>query len=810
MKFNKLLLTVIAVLFISIHGFSQNLNVTLRGQLTYPGQSLANIHGYVDSTGKEYALVGASVGLSIVDVSNPAAPVQVYQHTGPTGTSSKWQEIKVFGKYAYVTTEAGGGLQIFNLRSLPNVAGITVKSWTGSGAIAGQLTSIHALHIDENKKFIYLYGSTLFNGGAVIADLSDPWNPVYAGNYSVGSGNGAYVHDGYAHNDTLYAGHIYSGYFSIVDCSNKANPVELATQFTPNKFTHNTWLSTNGKILYTTDEKDNTFLTSYDISDVTNIAQLDKVQSNPGSKSCVHNTYIINVAGNDYAVTSWYKDGFTIVDAGRPQNLVQVGNYDTYSGSGGGFAGDWGVYPYLPSGTIVVSNIGEGLFVFTPTYLRACYLEGAVTDSICGVQLNNVHITVTAANINDSTDIAGQYKTGTALPGTYNVTFSKSGYISKTITSVVLSRGNVINLNIQLKPNSTVAVNGLTTDASTTNPLAGVDVHITDATNTYDFTSNGSGAFLSCTVVSATDYNVYAGKWGYLTSCASNQTINSGNSNLAYPLTKGYYDDFTFDFGWTVSSSASTGMWERGVPLGTVNTSTPANPGVDDNTDCSNMAYITGNMGVTASDDDVDNGATTLTSPVFDLSAYTDPYVDYSRWFYNGGGTGSPNDSLIIMLNNGTTTQTIETVLVNTPNNSTWVHKSFKISTFITPTATMKLLVRTADANPGHVLEAGFDKFLINEGPTGIAEHTQNNSTLTVYPNPFTEQTSIEYALKSKLTSNASIVVTDVTGRVVDKVVLTQVKGTVMLKPSVDAGAYFVKIINGDEITEPVKVLKLK
>ena len=34
----------------------------------------------------------------------------------------------------------------------------------------------------------------------------------------------------------------------------------------------------------------------------------------------------------------------------------------------------------------------------------------------------------------------------------------------------------------------------------------------------------------------------------------------------------GYWDDFTFDFGWTVSGSAETGEWERGVPNSTTNT----------------------------------------------------------------------------------------------------------------------------------------------------------------------------------------------------------------------------------------------
>lgn len=804
MKPNQLIISFIILLF-GFNSFAQNLNVTFKSQLNYPGQTCANICGYVDQSGNEYALVGASGGMSIVDVTDPVNPLEVIQIPG---VNNLWKEIKVRGNYAYVTTEGGGGLQIVNLTSLPNVAGIAYHNWTGDGAIAGQLNSIHALHIDNN--FVYLYGSNLFSGGAVVADITDPWNPIYVGKYQAGNGN-AYVHDGYVRNDTLYAAHISSGYFSIVDFSNKANPVELINQFTPNNFTHNTWLSQNSKVLFTTDEVDDSYLTAYDISDLSNINELDRIQSNPGSGSMVHNTHIINVSGNDFAVTSWYKDGFTIVDAGRPQNLVQVGNYDTYSGFGNGSEGDWGVYPYLPSGTIVVSNIDEGLFVFSPTYVRACYLEGNTT-SACGEALIGVQVSVSAANINETTDIAGQYKTGTSTPGTYSVTFSKSGYVSQTISGVVLTPGVVTLLDVQLSPvGNPFTVNGLATNVANTTPLAGVDVSISNSSDAYSFVTNGTGTFSSCSILSASDYYVNVGKWGYNTYCASNITIDQTNNSLSFPLTKGYYDDFAFDFGWTVSSTASTGMWQRGIPLGTDYNGTPANPGVDDTTDCSNMAYVTGNTGISGTDQDVDDGGTMLTSPLFDLTTYSNPFLDYTRWFYNAGGSSAPNDSLNIYLSNGTQTVLVEYVVPSTPGSSKWNHKSFKISDYINPTATMQLIVSTADNNPGHVVEAGFDKFLINEGPTGIIESAYKaTGEINIFPNPFINETTISYQLKNKLAPSASVMVYDITGRLIKQFVLEHTAGKIELNTSMNPGLYFVRIQNGNEVMEPVKVIKMK
>ncbi len=339
--------------------------------------------------------------------------------------------------------------------------------------------------------------------------------------------------------------------------------------------------------------------------------------------------------------------------------------------------------------------------------------------------------------------------------------------------------------------------------------IANANVKIVSSDYNLQTTTDASGNF-NFPSVFTDNYNVIASKWGYETSCA-NQTINSVTGSITIQLSKGYYDDFSTDLGWTAASTVTSGAWERGVPLGTFNNCIPANPGLDDTTDCSNMAFVTGNTGVTASDQDVDGGSTMLSSPIFNLSTYIDPIINYSRWFYNAGGTGTPNDSLNIYLNNGSTTVLVETVTGSSLLNSTWVQKSLKVSDFISPTTTMKVIVRTADITPGHIVEAGFDKFYVVEGPAGINEHlSQNNSSVNVYPNPFTNEIAVTYELKNKLTVDASIIITDITGKKVLSYALTQIKGTVNINPTLNNGIYFVRIINGDEVIMPVKILKMK
>ncbi|MCY7410472.1 MAG: hypothetical protein LH473_09375, partial [Chitinophagales bacterium] len=90
--------------FNSTNSFSQ-LNMTLKGKLAYTSD-LASVWGYA-ANGKEYALVGAYGGLSIVDVTNPVAPVEVQF---VTTQNSIWHEMKTWSHYAYVVNDEGGGM----------------------------------------------------------------------------------------------------------------------------------------------------------------------------------------------------------------------------------------------------------------------------------------------------------------------------------------------------------------------------------------------------------------------------------------------------------------------------------------------------------------------------------------------------------------------------------------------------------------------------------------------------------------------------------------------------------------------------
>ena len=155
---------------------------------------------------------------------------------------------------------------------------------------------------------------------------------------------------------------------------------------------------------------------------------------------------------------------------------------------------------------------------------------------------------------------------------------------------------------------------------------------------------------INSTETSKENYELFIGKWGYVDYC-SNELINEKTEILVIELDKGYSDNFEFDLGWSSTGTATTGKWERGKPIAT---DSGSQIGVDDDWDCGNNAYLTGNSFTINSDyDDVDKGTAILVSPQMDLTSYSNPHINFSRGFYCYFGPQNIDDSLKIYLSNG-------------------------------------------------------------------------------------------------------------------------------------------------------------
>ncbi len=711
MKKILLLLLMLPALLIA----QTNYNLTLLGSYDWPTTEGNDIWGWVDPIdGGEYALVGLNNGFSCLDVSNPNNPVEKFHIAD---ISSTWRDVKTWGNYAYVTTEAHAGLLIVDLSDMTGSTYWHVSSFNHpTNGTSVEFTAAHNLYIDENG-ICYIFGASSNLGGspsdgAIFLDVAaNATAPYYLGEW-----DNHYIHDGMTRGDTMFAGCVYAGELFVVDVSNKSNPITIGQHTTPNNFTHNAWVSDDGDFVFTTDEKSDAYLAAYDITDISNIQEVDRIQSNPGSLSIPHNAH---VDGN-FLVTSYYRDGTVVHDITNPSNMIQVAYYDSYAGSGDGFDGCWGTYPFFPSGIIISSDInsnsssGAQLLIYERGFSQACQLEGNITDAVTGSVLSGANIEILNTVIPNSaaSNLYGDYVSGTADAATYDIVFSKSGYLSDTI-STTLTGGGFTVVDAALQPLIPFSASGMVVDISSVG-VANAEVVIYNNTFTFTTTTDANGNFNINNMYEGS-YQVVAGKWGYVTSC-SNEYIAQG-AITTVTLQEGYYDDFSFDFGWNISGNASAGIWERGEPKGTTYQGDEFNPEYDVNSDCTDFAFVTGNGGVSAGDDDVDGGVTVLTSPVFDLTNNSINYLSYHSWFIVGGGSNASNDSLKISLTNGTSTVLLETYSVNSSNLGQWNFNSIDVAQYISPTATMQLIVETADNPGGHLVEAAFDKFQITDTP---------------------------------------------------------------------------------------------
>jgi len=320
-------------------------NVTLLSNLNqYPSAGYSNIWGYVAPNGTEYALLGVRTGTSIISLADPNNPVECAFIPAP---QSSWRELKVHGNYAYVATDASGnGLQIIDLSQLPNTATLVNTQNI-------YFNDAHDLLIDNG--FCYVVGGDGI-GGMSILDLSNPVNPVRTAYYT-GSG---YIHDIYVWNDTVIASCGSLQQYHLIDVTNKSNPQLISASITlPGIYAHSGWMTEDKRYFFATEEFNVRDMTVWDLQDR---SSWDLVIPTWGlsNNSVIHNLYIID----NYAHISYYTSGYLVLDITNPLSPQIAGQYDTYPlNNGGSYNGAWGVYPFLPSGITIISDINTGLYV---------------------------------------------------------------------------------------------------------------------------------------------------------------------------------------------------------------------------------------------------------------------------------------------------------------------------------------------------------------------------------------------------------------------------------------------------------------
>jgi hypothetical protein len=286
-------------------------------------------------------------------------------------------------------------------------------------------------------------------------------------------------------------------------------------------------------------------------------------------------------------------------------------------------------------------------------------------------------------------------------------------------------------MNFNLLPIPPFDVQIVVLEEGTNLPISNAQIRLSHPQITHQGSTNGLGQE-NLTLYYQDNYELVIGKWGYQSKCSS-PIIDAGTQSLTILLKKGFYDDFSFDFGWSVIGNAETGLWERAEP----NPTTATVFDFDVALDCSQECMVTGNGSTPNTDqNDVDNGFTTLISPIFNVDNLATPHLNYARSFYCFHGPNNMDDTLEIMLSNGLDQVLLEQIIAPQGQPMTWEYKSIPLNGLLPFTNTMQLFVRTADYT-GHpnITEAAFDHFSLTNEPILDAISTEEN-TYMLYPNP--------------------------------------------------------------------------
>ena len=317
---------------------------------------------YVSQAGREYGIVTTKESVAWVDVTDPFDPSVVHVHDRGN-TSSLWGDVKTVGDHAYVDGE-GGGVLVFDMSDIDSGevafvgdvgsgSGHNIVACEALGLLARCGSSFRLYSVADDPTDLVLLGARpdryvhdanliLYPGdgpdvayrGRVIGFLSDGFN-------SGGTDTGLSIVD-----------------FGTPEALNPAGELISRVTWEGAGYSHQSALSGDLRWIYSTDETAN-----HSTWQCFQIEDLDAPVAGPwqsnGLASNNHNSFIRD--GRLFAAN--YKTGIRIFDCENGE-LNEEAYFDTYPDSDStGYQGCWGVDPFLPSGTILASDMQHGLFV---------------------------------------------------------------------------------------------------------------------------------------------------------------------------------------------------------------------------------------------------------------------------------------------------------------------------------------------------------------------------------------------------------------------------------------------------------------
>ena len=321
---------------------------------------------YQASKNKEYGICGASNGTYFIDVSSPTTPSVSGFLQG--AQQSTYREMKTYQHYCYIISDDGQNknFQIVDMQYLPDSIHVVYNDST-------LFRRGHTIWIDQNKMYIGAMIDTvpLATTAMAIFSLANPESPVLLRKLGEDLPLLNYIHDMYVRNDTIYASAGYQGLYILKfdTLTNTFSQLGSYVDYASHGYNHSSFLTQDGKHLIFCDEVPERLPIHF--VNVENLGNIQPVKDwNPSDGTTTpHNPYI----KDNFAVVSCYQDGLYIYDISQPNNINTVGYFDTYPQGGNSvgnyfdapYRGNWGAYPFLPSGIIIANDMQNGMFVLS-------------------------------------------------------------------------------------------------------------------------------------------------------------------------------------------------------------------------------------------------------------------------------------------------------------------------------------------------------------------------------------------------------------------------------------------------------------
>lgn len=317
------------------------------------------VWGYAQD-GREYAFLGSTLGVHVIDVTDPASPVQVDLVPGRfSGQGVIHRDYKVHDGHLYATCDQGASsLQIMDLQYLPDSVHVVYDS-------DELLVNAHNIQVDTvNARLYTCGGSTHFS----VYSIADPAVPVLLNDLEAdvpwwGSTVG-YVHDCFVRDNIVWAND--EDGMHVIDFTDAEAPVLLGslTSYPGQGYNHSGWMNDDNTVYVMADETHGSPLKIVDPTDLSDLQVINTVTTGVDPLSILHNPFF----DGNVAHVAYYHDGYWAWDLSDPLQPVLLGYYDMCQvPNNDSYQGAWGVYPYLPSGNILVSDMQTGLWVLELT-----------------------------------------------------------------------------------------------------------------------------------------------------------------------------------------------------------------------------------------------------------------------------------------------------------------------------------------------------------------------------------------------------------------------------------------------------------